>query len=171
MKLFHLLPLLIPVQSALCPPDGPLLPRPSTLAKSPLISAATKSLTQTIDKAMAGQITIPWDVTNISFSIVVVAQDTKIFEYHYLAKGNVRGVKRIDGDSQYLIGSISKVITDLLALKTGVSLQDPITKYIPELSDPSTPIRWDQVTVESLGNHLSGMPQTCEFYVSTPASD
>jgi CubicO group peptidase (beta-lactamase class C family) len=129
-----------------------------------LISAATKSLTETLDKAVAGQIIIPWDITNISFSIAVVAENSKIFEYHYLAKGNVQGAKRINGDSQYLIGSISKVITDLLALKTGVKLQDPITKYLPELKGPSTPIKWDQVTLESLGNHMSGMPQTCELF-------
>jgi len=161
--------LLIPVaHSAVCPPDGPLLPRPTSLHTSPLISSASQNLKSTLDKAVTGKLTVPWLVPNISFSIAVVSLDTPnpsspLWEYHHLATANTRGTKHVDGDSQYLIGSISKMITDLLLLKVGLPLDDPITKYLPELLSPDSPIRWDEITLGSLGDHLSGMPYDCKF--------
>jgi CubicO group peptidase (beta-lactamase class C family) len=164
----NVLILTLVANSAVCPPDGPLLPRPTSLHTSSLISNVAQNLKSTLDKAVDGKITVPWLVSNISFSIAVVSLDTPnpsspLWEYHHLATANTRGTKHVDGDSQYLIGSISKMVTDLLLLKTGLPLDDPITKYLPELLSPDSPIRWDEITLGSLGDHLSGMPYDCKL--------
>jgi CubicO group peptidase (beta-lactamase class C family) len=85
-----------------------------------------------------------------------------LWEYHHLATNNTNSTKRVDGDSQYLIGSVSKVFTDLLLLKSGLNMDDPVTKYLPELEGESV-IQWEDVTLGALGDHLSGMPGTCMF--------
>lgn len=154
-----------------CAPDGPLLPRPTTLYTSPKITSAKENLKALLDKATSGQLTVPWTVPNISFSVAFTALNgpspsTPLFEYHHLATANVNGTKHVDGDSQYLIGSISKAVSDLLLLKSGLNVNDLITKYLPELKGDNTPIEWDQITLKSLGDHLSGMPGYCKFIVT-----
>jgi CubicO group peptidase (beta-lactamase class C family) len=155
--------------AAACPPDGPLLPRPTTLHTSPAIKNSTETLTSILNNAVSGDLKVPWAVSNVSFSVAVVSLDTPdptapLWEYHHLATGNTNGTKNVDGDSQYLIGSISKVFTDLLLLKTGLNLDDPITKFLPELKSKDSPIRWDEISLSSLGDHLSGMPPTCKYF-------
>jgi CubicO group peptidase (beta-lactamase class C family) len=85
-----------------------------------------------------------------------------IWEFHHLAETNVNGTKSVDGDSQYLVGSISKVFTDLLLLRTDLNRSDPITKYLPDLEGDSY-IQWRNITLDNLGDHLAGMPPTCEL--------
>jgi CubicO group peptidase (beta-lactamase class C family) len=87
-----------------------------------------------------------------------------IWDYHYLApERGPNGTNKSNGDSQYMIASISKVFTDLVLLKNNISLEDPITKYLPELqtrgADP--PTAYEEITVGMLGDHLSGMVQNC----------
>jgi hypothetical protein len=182
-KLFHyLIPFIILTLSAashstLCPPDGPLLPRPTTLSTSPIFAKTASSLTSTLDSAISGNLPIPWSLPNVSFSIAVVSLDTSNptsptspqWEYHHLATNNVNGTKKVDGDSQYLIGSISKVFTDLLLLKSGLDMHDPVTNYLPELKGGSV-IQWEDVTLGALGDHLSGMPGSCELVLPAPPS-
>ncbi|KAK0111461.1 hypothetical protein ONS95_001817 [Cadophora gregata] len=151
-----------------CPPSGPLLPRPTTLHTSPAIQIATKNLTSFFDSAVSGNLQAPWVVPNVSFSIAVVSLDTPdaqtpLWEYHHLASGNVDGTKNVDGDSQYLIGSISKLVTGLILLRTGLRVDDPVTKYLPELESADSPVRWENITLGSLGDHLSGIPATFGF--------
>ncbi|PVH81937.1 beta-lactamase/transpeptidase-like protein [Cadophora sp. DSE1049] len=62
--------------------------------------------------------------------------------------------------SNYLIGSISKLFSDLILLRTGLRLDDPVTKYLPELKSVDSPVRWENITLGSLGDHLSGIPTT-----------
>jgi len=169
---FLIFALSTPSHSILCPPDGPLLPRPTTLHSSPLFAKTSSSLTSTLNSAISGNLTIPWALPNVSFSISVVSLSdpsphSPLWEYHHLATNNVNGTKHINGDSQYLIGSISKVFTDLLLLKSGLNMDDPVTKYLPELEGGSV-IQWEDVTLGALGDHLSGMPGTCKFSSSHP---
>jgi CubicO group peptidase (beta-lactamase class C family) len=156
-----------PSHSTLCPPDGPPHPRPITLSTSPIFAKTASSLTSTLDSAISGNLPIPWSLPNVSFSIAIVSLDTPdpqspLWEYHHLATNNVNGTKKIDRDSQYLIGSISKAFTDLLLLKSGLDMHDPVTNYIPELKGHSV-IQWEDVTLGALGNHLSGMPGSCKL--------
>lgn len=164
LSLFLVILRLKPTKAS-CPPDGPLLPRPTGLQKSPLISDAGSHLTSLLDSTIAGNLNASWDISNVSFSLSFVSASSPLplWSYHHLANTNTNGTKHVDGDSQYLIGSVSKVFTDLLLLKSNLSLDDPITKYLPELKSTDSPIRWDEVSLRALGNHLSGMPATCEL--------
>ena len=73
----------------------------------------------------------------------------------------MNGTKKLDRDSQYLIGSVSKVISDALLLKSGLNLDDPIIKYIPTLNNGSSVIDWNNITLRALASQLSGMPPNC----------
>jgi CubicO group peptidase (beta-lactamase class C family) len=158
----------VPLPSwAVCPPSGPLLPRPTELSRSQIIQAATVNLTVALDSAINGTKKAGFAVDNTSFSIGLVSpfqtsdagvNDSIIWSYHHLGKNNINGTKNIDNDSQYLIGSVSKVFTDLILLKSGVNPNDGITKYLPGLEDNSTSIQWNNITISSLSDHLAGIP-------------
>ncbi|KFY17331.1 hypothetical protein V492_00741 [Pseudogymnoascus sp. VKM F-4246] len=144
-----------------CPPDGPLLPRPSTLASQAAFKAAESKLSHILDSVVKGKIEGGFPIENTSFSISVTTLDDKhgkpAWEYHHRGANNVKGTKKVDGDTQYLIGSVSKVFTDLLLLKSGLNLDDPITKYLPELISNDSLIRWEDISLRALGAHLGGI--------------
>lgn len=161
-------PSLVPVPSYTgCPPNGPLLPRPTNLAQSKHFQAATDHLTSVLNSAVDGDIKAGWAMENVSFSLAVVSpngedqdRDTgkPIWEYHHRADQNTRGSVDVSGDSQYLVGSISKVYSDLVLLKSGVDARDPVTKLFPELGSNESFIEWDDITLEALAGHLAGIP-------------
>lgn len=158
----------VPLPSwTVCPPGGPLLPRPTELGRSPIIQAAIANLTQTLDAVSNGTAKAGFAVDDTSFSIGLVSpfhtsdagvNDSMIWSYHHLGKNNVNGTKSIDDDSQYMIGSVSKVFTDLILRKSGVNPSDAITKYLPDLEGNGAPIQWNSITLSSLSDHLAGIP-------------
>ncbi|EFR01825.1 beta-lactamase [Nannizzia gypsea CBS 118893] len=166
------------VSSPGCVPSGALLPRPTDLGQSQYIKDATKSLSQSLDDAVSGKIKAGWDVANTSFSVALVSPNGGdprtgiLWEYHHLGEKNVNGTKHLDGDSQYLIGSVSKVFSDLLLLKSNVDLHDPVAKYLSQLKNESSPIDWGNISLLSLSEHLSGTPANTigalQFYFLQP---
>ncbi|KAL4747557.1 hypothetical protein BDW72DRAFT_196634 [Aspergillus terricola var. indicus] len=169
-------PDLVPVPTYTgCPPDGPLLPRPTDLANSRYIQSAATSLSNILDSAVQGKIKAGWVVENVSFSLALVspygasgAEDNvrPFWEYHYRAEKNEQGTANIDGNTQYLIGSVSKVFSNLMLLKSGVDLQTPVTHFLPQLRSNKSKIRWENITLEMLADHLAGIPPNAfyEFY-------
>jgi CubicO group peptidase (beta-lactamase class C family) len=159
----------IPVPSASftgCPIDGPVLPRPTDLSQSRHVKAAAANLTAQLDAAVAGEIQAGWNVENVSFSLSFASpfdgEDGEPFwEYHHLGEANVRGTMEVDGDSQYLIGSVTKVFSDLLLLKSGLNLNDPITKFLPDLKKGRSNIEWEDITLAMMSEHLAGIPPNC----------
>lgn len=158
-----------------CAPEGPLLPRPKNLEASAIIQTATAELQATIDRALTGKIRAGWSVENTSFSIGLVTVDEQsqrpTWEYHHRGSTNINGTNDVNGDTQYLIGSISKLISSLLVLHTGIELGAPITEYLPQLKDESSIIQWEDITLASLADHLSGIPPNygfSEFYLLAP---
>ncbi|RMJ23989.1 Beta-lactamase [Aspergillus sp. HF37] len=162
-------PSLIPIPSYTgCPPNGPLLPRPTNLAQSKHFQAAADHLTSVLDSAVDGDIKAGWVVENVSFSLAVVSPNGEedqnrstrkpIWEYHHRAEQNTQGTSEVSGNSQYLVGSISKVYSDLVLLKSGVDARDPVTKFFPELASNESSIQWDDITLEALAEHLAGIP-------------
>lgn len=148
-----------------CCPEGPVLPSPTALNKSPIFQAAATNLTDTLNAALSGSITAGWPIENVSFSVAVVSADqddpgVPIWEYHHLAAANTKGTMELDRDSQYLIGSITKVFTDYLLLKSGVDLDTPVTEYLPGL-DGESKIQWRDVTLRMLASYLGGSPANC----------
>lgn len=159
-----------------CPPGGPLLPRPTDLSHSQIVQGATADLARALDSAIDGKTRAGFPVDNTSFSIALVSpfdqvardeDNSFIWTYHHLGKNNVNGTKDLGNDSQYLIGSISKVFTDLLLLKSDVDLSDPVTKYLPGLEKEGSPIQWSNITLSALSNHLAGIPSTLRMSITS----
>ncbi|SPO04026.1 uncharacterized protein DNG_06709 [Cephalotrichum gorgonifer] len=143
-----------------CRPNGSVVPRPTDLSKSPVFAAALSNLTDALQKAVDGEINGGWPMENSSFSLGVVSISQEdpgvpIWEFHHLSEKNVNGTKEIGRDSQYLIGSISKVFSDLVLLKSGVDLDSPVQEYLPALDGGL--IDWKDITLRDLGNHQSGI--------------
>ncbi|KAG8426592.1 Actin- protein 6 [Metarhizium acridum] len=163
-----LLSLAGPTSAALnCRPEGPVLPKPN-LGGSPILKLAGQNLTQTLDDAVQGVIKAGWPVENVSFSLAVVSTCQKsagvpIWEYHHRAEKNDRGVKNITRDSQYLIGSVSKVISDYILLKSGVDIDRPVTDFIPKLNSSRSKVQWKDITLRMLGSQSSGAPANNGF--------
>ncbi|KAL2139676.1 hypothetical protein VTI28DRAFT_4876 [Corynascus sepedonium] len=168
VKLRHLL-LGIPAALALeCRPEGRIVPAPRNLKDSPTFQRALQNLTTALDGAFNGKIRTPWDPRNVSLSFALVGLDQTepsipMWEYHHLSPNNVNGTKSLDRHSQYLVGSISKVLTDAVLLRSGVNIDDPVTKYLPSLHNDTSLINWDNVSLRALGGQLAGIPANYGF--------
>ncbi|KAM4062705.1 beta-lactamase [Hirsutella rhossiliensis] len=155
-----------------CRPEGPVLPKPR-LRDWPPLQAAAANLTRALDAVAVSQ-TAPagWPVANVSFSVAIVSRDQgdagiPLWEYHHLAAANVRGTSTLDRDAQYLIGSVSKVVSDYILLKSPLDLDAPVTRYLPRLGSSSSLVRWEDVSLRMLASQLSGAPTNygfSEFY-------
>ncbi|SPO06324.1 uncharacterized protein DNG_09013 [Cephalotrichum gorgonifer] len=151
-----------------CRPAGPTVPRAKNLAHSSVFTATTEDLTSLLDQAVAGDIAAGWAVPNATFSLALVSVSQEdpgipLWEYHHLADANANGTEQLDRDSQYLIGSVSKAFSALVLLLSDVELDAPVTDYLPELASNSPTHAWDQVSLRSLGDHLSGAPTNYGF--------
>jgi Beta-lactamase len=150
-----------------CRPQDSIVPRPN-LARSESFWNATARLTDILDAAVNGSIKAGWDVPNTSFSVAVITQDQlsaagPAWEYHHLGSNSSLGTRAIDRYSQYLIGSVSKVFTTAVLLRSGVDLDDSITKYLPALGSTPSLISWDNITLRALASHMSGIPPNCIY--------
>ncbi|KAK0737325.1 beta-lactamase/transpeptidase-like protein [Apiosordaria backusii] len=147
--------------------SDPILPPARNLGQSEAFQNALSGLTQKLDAAAKGDILAGWDINNTSMSVGIVSFDQEnpnvpIWEYHHLAPGNVNGTKRVDKNSQYLIGSVSKVITDALVLRSGVDIDEPVTSFIPQLAGESL-IQWGDIALRDLAEQLAGIPTNYGF--------
>jgi CubicO group peptidase (beta-lactamase class C family) len=151
-----------------CRPKGVIFPRPRNLEQSETFQNALDTLTTTLNAAFNGDIRAGWDIRNVSLSMALVGFDqtessTPVWEYHHLASGNVNGTKSLDKHSQYLIGSVSKVITDAILIRTGVNMDDPVIKYLPVLNNNTALIDWNNISLRALGGHLAGIAPNCKL--------
>jgi actin-related protein 6 len=133
-----------------------------------MLKSAGASLTRTLDDAVKGFIKAGWPVENVSFSLAVVSMHQNdpgvpIWEYHHRAEKNERGVKNVTRDSQYLVGSVSKVISDYILLKSGVDIDRPVTDFIPKLNSSKSKVHWKDITLRMLASQLSGAPTNSQY--------
>ncbi|EPS39734.1 hypothetical protein H072_6481 [Dactylellina haptotyla CBS 200.50] len=153
-----------------CAVEGALLPRPTAVSSHPAFKCASENLKGYFDAALAGKITAGFDTKNTSFAISLVSlqpgwprPNKPIWTYTHLSPNNVKGTKKVAGDSQWLVGSVSKMFTDIVLLKSGVNVRDKITKYLPALNSTESLIDWNEITLEDLGDHLAGIPPNYGF--------
>ncbi|KAF2465002.1 beta-lactamase/transpeptidase-like protein [Lindgomyces ingoldianus] len=170
---FLTLLLSVPFASCSCPLYGPVFPIPTNLANSNVTQEALQTLTEAISTSFdAGNSSYgPVDST-AAYAIQVFSLDseTALWEYYHdgITLSNTTGVQKLDGDSIFRIGSISKLITVYLILtELGDSIwSDPVTKHIPELrnrtkslGDSVNYVNWDQITMGALAGHVAGLPR------------
>ncbi|KAI9896740.1 hypothetical protein N3K66_008912 [Trichothecium roseum] len=162
-----------------CRPEGPVLPKPrlTSLDASKLLSEAAANLTATLDDALSGAIVAGWDTRNVSFSLALVSADqhalseeggkgggkggVPLWEYHHLASANERGTREVGKDSRYLVGSVSKLVSDHVLLRSGVDARRPVTDWLPGLAGSA--FGWEGVSLEMLASHLAGAPTNYGF--------
>jgi len=159
-----------------CPLLGAAFPVPSKLSESTLIANAGKQFSDSIRQyAKTGNDTTGTtiDLDSITFSVNVFSatQNSSLFEYHHtapsVANSTVR-VSKVDSDSIYRVGSISKLFTVMtfLVAADDTYFSQPVTKYVPELAETTenltstdyiSGIHWDEVTLGELASHLGGV--------------
>ncbi len=159
-----------------CPPQGPVFPAPTWLAEHPLMRATLANLTAQLDAFTSGRSGIinGWpfapNITYLSFGLRSIHDDGLRLEHHHMPTGS-RNVSfgtttALNGDSVNRIASISKVFTVLLVLQQqgAVSLDDAITKYVPELAaaaanESVSAVDWSRVTIGGLASHLLALEE------------
>ncbi|KAI5861322.1 beta-lactamase/transpeptidase-like protein [Durotheca rogersii] len=156
-----------------CPLYGLGYPKPSHLLTQPGIKTAASSLdsvfSQYIDKDSGT------GSERFSYSVEVFSADEEqpLWSHHWtapnLAALSSTGVRRVDGNTVYRLGSVTKVFTVLTFLaEVGDAVwNEPITKYIPEIAamaatgdDLSHSIftpDWNSITIGSLASQMSGL--------------
>jgi len=151
-----------------CPVYGPLFPTPKLL-DHPRMKATARDLDEAFRRRMGPE--------GFNYSYVVQAYSTDdgvLWQTKYtspiLLTVNTTGVKEVDENTGHRVGSITKLFTILTFLsKIGDRIwNDPITKYIPELSaagkrSPVYHVDWESVTVGSLATFNSGIMRDCKL--------
>ncbi|KAJ3460776.1 hypothetical protein MRS44_011643 [Fusarium solani] len=171
----HFVPTLLTVLAGLCltadagqcPPLGPVLPPPKRPSQHPAVRAAIEGIIASLKAQTAG-----FNYSAVSVGVRSIYEDTPFLDFHHTPPdpASKRGAKEVDASTVYRLGSVSKLFTVLGALKLAedgvLSMNDPVGWWIPELSgrdnDPESEdeldrIEWEDVTVEAVAAHLSGI--------------
>ncbi|KAF5534098.1 beta-lactamase 2 [Fusarium phyllophilum] len=152
-----------------CPPYGPVLPAPRQASQHPAVQYAVDTITNVLKGQTAG-----FNLSGVSVGVKSIYEDEPLLDFHYTPPitNPKEGVKKIDSSTVYRLGSISKVFTVLAALRLAedgaLSMNDPVTRWIPELAHRHSPhsggdldvIHWDDITVGDAAGHLSGLVTT-----------
>lgn len=162
--------------AASCPLYGPVFPIPTNLANSSIFQNAIQNLTAEIKAALAsGNSTYgPVDpAPAYTLQIFNLESSKPLLELYHSGTilSNSSGVQKVDGDSVFRIGSISKLVTVYAFLATvGDSVwNDLLPKWLPELrgtniprkahQDPIAYINWADITLGDLAGHTAGVPR------------
>lgn len=137
--------LTLPVSSALlspraskleaCPLLGKQYPPPKALSSEPKWQAATKRLDATLNGLIKKA---PYKDTTFSVGIFSAFDDGLSYQYHNTGpsvSNSSYGVNKVDANSIYRIGSISKLLSIYLFLlcEGDTKWSDPVSKHLPEL--------------------------------------
>jgi hypothetical protein len=169
-----------------CAPLGPVYELPRNLFAETSIRLAAQNLTTRLNQAFgssnASSPVFAPNTTAFSVDLFSADEEGSLFRYHFTPSAlNASSTRKVDEDTVYRIGSISKLVTVLGVLLQAdkVHWDDPITKYIPELAqdagrenydkeedetdDDLTTPQWSQITVGALASQLSGIGRACKY--------
>ncbi|KAF4342883.1 beta-lactamase 2 [Fusarium beomiforme] len=148
------------VRGGHCPPLGPVLPAPVHPSTHSSVKAAVASIQEKLEA-----LTAPFNESSVAVAIKSTYEDEYLLEFTSTpSRVDPRGVDKVDSDTVFRLASISKVFPVLALLKLHkVSLDDSVTKYVPELrmlnkearkQDPVWAVDWDEVTIGALASHI-----------------
>ena len=171
-----------------CPLLGPVFPPLTHLNKSLEFSAAVKNFSTELEQPVKGlgdsrlSSVIDPNVTSFTLQIFNAKDQSPLFEFYHTSpavQDYKEGVKSIDENTVFRIGSGSKLITVLLLLiqKGDSVFNEPVANYIPEIRDTVAELhanttkqdnavdflRWGEVTVGELCSHLAGLTYDCKL--------
>ncbi|KAI0161091.1 beta-lactamase/transpeptidase-like protein [Hypoxylon sp. FL1284] len=152
-----------------CPIYGAEFPKPKRLTDNEIWKAAMQNLTATFDA-------VDRTAANYSYAIQVFSTNPGPpiqFERFHTAQNlpeNTTGVKEVDANTVFRLGSVTKIFTALtwLAETEDKYFNHPITEFIPELQalveargedpvDELRTIRWEDITIEALLSQMAGI--------------
>ncbi|KAI0380509.1 beta-lactamase/transpeptidase-like protein [Hypomontagnella monticulosa] len=156
-----------------CPYPGPAFPKPKALGSSETIKKAIADLTATFD---ARGMDPKMNPNGTSWSIQVFSasdpdEDTPVWGHYHTATSllaaDTPGVKSVDGNTVYRLGSVTKIFTILTFLVEAGDIywNTPVTQWVPELEllagkaqyDPIMNVDWDSITLQDLASHMAGI--------------
>ena len=179
LNLFISIQLLTSTAVPNCPIISPEFPSPQHLSTNPTFRAALQNLTNIFNYIDSSNTT---SAQAFSYSVQVFSTNKTfpiLFEHHHTAQNlpsfNSTSVKRVGANTVYQLGSVTKVFTVLafLAEVGDMHLNEPITKFIPELAtnrskaelDAVRYVNWDGVTIGGLASQMTGAGRVCKFSV------
>jgi CubicO group peptidase (beta-lactamase class C family) len=161
-----------------CPIYGLGYPKPNNLFSYGGIGSAASSLDSVFAQYIDNANNTGSDKFSYSVEVFAANEAKPLWSHYWTAKNlatmNTTGVKKIDGDTVYRMGSLTKIFTILtfLAEVGDASWNEPITKFIPEIaamvaegSDTShslTTPDWGAITIGALASQISGLMRDCE---------
>ncbi|EXJ95148.1 hypothetical protein A1O1_00267 [Capronia coronata CBS 617.96] len=103
-----------------------------------------------------------WDSSTTSFALQVTSATETIWSsYHSASKQGSDTPHVVTGDSFFRIASISKTFTVYALLLEQLNLDEPVTKWLPELKVPQTEddvaIDWNSISLRALASHQAGI--------------
>ncbi|KAF3385283.1 Beta-lactamase-like protein [Penicillium rolfsii] len=157
-----------------CPIFGPAFPAPTEIGRDPTFIAATQNLTAQIAQAIESG-----ELDGNSISVQIFSGSDSYTAYglthtdHSVRNGSV-GVREVDENTVFRVGSISKLWTMLLYMTFNGTkhFAEPVSKYVPELRSPYNSsqrineidyVNWDEVTIGELASHQAGIPRDYAF--------
>lgn len=165
---------------------GPVFPPPAHLADSPDFTAAINNLSailqNTIDGNSGLRSILKSNQTSFAVQIFSAKDQSPLFESYHTSQAvqaYKAGVKSIDKNTVFRIGSASKLVTILLLLiEKGESVfNEPVAKYVPEIQEAVATMRanatqqqdaidflnWEQLTIGELASQMSGVLRDCKL--------
>ncbi|KAH7260019.1 beta-lactamase family protein [Fusarium solani] len=152
----------LPLTSSYCPPTGPVLPPPKVPSDGNLTDSLAESLRDLVQSSKA------WNASTNSFSVKVTSKEETLVSFHHTADNlNKTGVGKVTSSSIYRVASVTKIFTVLaLLLQENLNLDDPASKYVPELAKID---HYKDITLRMLASQLGGVPREggCAFDLAT----
>ncbi|KAJ9658756.1 hypothetical protein H2198_003502 [Neophaeococcomyces mojaviensis] len=158
-----------------CPLLGPDFPTAKSPSNTTAIKTAIKAFQQTINTALtnaSSPLALDPKGTTFSFEAWSIHEQDPLYTYHYDAidlSNPAQGAKKVQSDTVYRLGSLSKLLTVYTFLATAGEKYwtQPITNFIPELEaydaqhaaahDAVDYFSWSDITIGTLASQLSGI--------------
>ncbi|KAK5628829.1 hypothetical protein RRF57_004544 [Xylaria bambusicola] len=168
-RIFGLLVLATTILASTCPLAGPGFPPPSQLSNS---SALSQSITK-FERLFRGT-SLKGNDTAWAVALFSSKENKTLYEHYYTPPVDI-GVSRVDRDSIFRIGSVTKIFSvwSFLIEVGDEYFLEPVTKYIPELANSSCAmgvcqqevyndidcVKWNEVTLGQLASQSAGIPR------------
>lgn len=159
-------------QDGPCPLLGAIFPPAQHPLESNTFSDTIANLTSTFEELERNG---TFEEFNTTLYVQAFSASDTLFQHGYVPpamKGFLTS-GTLNEDTVFRIGSVSKLFTvyTLLAEVGMKRMNDPVTKWVPELAraakknkgDPVRKVQWDEVTIGQLSGHLAGVSRNCKY--------